>query len=328
MLAFKAKNAPREFLPRRHRRAGRSSFANTDRIRAKWSSPGNLASAQLVYIGNNPLSGIDPTGYIGCGEVSSDQASTSGSCDFTGKDGKTTSIGYAFNSKGDVGIGSASNMSAISGAVSIGVLQSNGAVGMSSAGAGGMKNAQADASSQMSLGNTPNTPSGQSSPTGSITGVSPSTHDNLQGAASANFQAGFGMAGAALDFIDSTMSMAGGVAGDVRGFFNGNFTNPYTGDWMGHDERLQAVGMAGLMLLPGGAAERGLGEEFASTTAFRVEGAANQRIAIDAAGNVSIHGDGMLFLNFGQQARADSFLARRMDQFGGVSAILCKRVMV
>jgi hypothetical protein len=56
------------------------------------------------------------------------------------------------------------------------------------------------------------------------------------------------------------------------------------------------------------AAEGGL------TTVYRVEGTVNQRLAIDATGNVSIQGQNMLFLNFGDAARAEQFLATRVTQ--------------
>ncbi|MDZ4115331.1 MAG: RHS repeat-associated core domain-containing protein, partial [Xanthomonadaceae bacterium] len=51
-----------------------------------------------------------------------------------------------------------------------------------------------------------------------------------------------------------------------------------------------------------------------ATTVFRVEGAANQRLFIGAAGDVRVAGDNMLFLNFGDAARAESFLATRLGQ--------------
>ena len=50
------------------------------------------------------------------------------------------------------------------------------------------------------------------------------------------------------------------------------------------------------------------------TTVYRVEGAPNTRLCIDPCGNVSIQGNGMLWLNFGNQARAQSFLAQRIGQ--------------
>lgn len=48
---------------------------------------------------------------------------------------------------------------------------------------------------------------------------------------------------------------------------------------------------------------------------FRVEGYINTRLAIDASGNVMVaEGENMLFLNFGQRARAEAFLAQRLQQ--------------
>ena len=51
-----------------------------------------------------------------------------------------------------------------------------------------------------------------------------------------------------------------------------------------------------------------------AVTVFRVEGAGNARILINGAGKVTAQGDKMLFLNFGQANRAESFLARRLAQ--------------
>jgi hypothetical protein len=73
---------------------------------------------------------------------------------------------------------------------------------------------------------------------------------------------------------------------------------------------LAPVALKGLGVL-----SREVKAESGLATAFRVEGGANQRIAIDVAGNVSVHGDNMLFLSF-DQTRSESFLARRVDQFG------------
>ncbi|MDQ1713504.1 MAG: hypothetical protein QOE45_2954 [Frankiaceae bacterium] len=50
------------------------------------------------------------------------------------------------------------------------------------------------------------------------------------------------------------------------------------------------------------------------TRVFRVEGAGNARLAIDAAGEVGIAGDTMLHLNFGDEARAREFLKTRLTQ--------------
>lgn len=50
------------------------------------------------------------------------------------------------------------------------------------------------------------------------------------------------------------------------------------------------------------------------TRVFRVEGPGNARLGIDGAGNVSVQGDQTLFLNFGDEARAQAFLAKRLAQ--------------
>lgn len=47
---------------------------------------------------------------------------------------------------------------------------------------------------------------------------------------------------------------------------------------------------------------------------YRVEGPGNARLDINAAGDVSIKGDSTLFLNFGDEARAQDFLAQRLAQ--------------
>jgi hypothetical protein len=50
------------------------------------------------------------------------------------------------------------------------------------------------------------------------------------------------------------------------------------------------------------------------TRVFRVEGPGNARLGIDGAGNVSIQGDKTLFLNFGDEARAQAVLEKRLAQ--------------
>jgi hypothetical protein len=52
----------------------------------------------------------------------------------------------------------------------------------------------------------------------------------------------------------------------------------------------------------------------ARTTVYRVEGLPNTRITIGESGQVAVQGDQMLFLNFGDKARAEAFLAQRMGQ--------------
>lgn len=58
-------------------------------------------------------------------------------------------------------------------------------------------------------------------------------------------------------------------------------------------------------------------------TVFRVEGPGNARIAMGAGGDVTIRGDKMLFLNFGDEVRAQDFLAKRLSQ--GYTDTLIKR---
>lgn len=52
----------------------------------------------------------------------------------------------------------------------------------------------------------------------------------------------------------------------------------------------------------------------ARTKVFRVEGPGNTRLDISGSGDVSIKGDAMLFLDFGDEARAQEFLAQRLVQ--------------
>jgi RHS repeat-associated protein len=50
------------------------------------------------------------------------------------------------------------------------------------------------------------------------------------------------------------------------------------------------------------------------TTVFRVESAGNARLTVGEAGTVATQGENTLFLNFGQQVRAEEFAARRLAQ--------------
>jgi len=61
-----------------------------------------------------------------------------------------------------------------------------------------------------------------------------------------------------------------------------------------------------------------------TTTVYRVEGAPNQRIVIDASGNVSLApgNDNMLFLNFGQEGRAAQYYAQKVA--GGLPDVQIK----
>lgn len=56
---------------------------------------------------------------------------------------------------------------------------------------------------------------------------------------------------------------------------------------------------------------------------FRVESPGNARLDIDDGGDVSINGDNMLFLNFGDEARAQAFQAQRLGQ--GFEGTVIKR---
>jgi RHS repeat-associated protein len=49
-------------------------------------------------------------------------------------------------------------------------------------------------------------------------------------------------------------------------------------------------------------------------TVYRVEGLANTRVIIGSSGEVAIQGEQTLFLNFGSKARAEEFLAKRLQQ--------------
>ena len=278
---------------------------------------GNLLSSQSLnpysYVGNNPLSGKDPTGYVACADVSADQSSASGSCDFAAN-GKTTSVGYAFNSQGDVALGKANNMGAISAAVSVGVLAGNGADNITAAGA---------ASASGRNGTTSNSDiGGIASSIGKTAAslVAPNTVDYTQ-------------RGKSGDWGDVATGLGKSLWNGVKGLGNAYWADTLAGAGSGtlypspfgmtpiKDQELggAAVGdmamLAPLLVKGVGPLSRTARAEEGFATAFRVEGAANQRISIDAAGNVSIHGDNMLFLSF-DQARSDAFLARRVEQFG------------
>ena len=60
--------------------------------------------------------------------------------------------------------------------------------------------------------------------------------------------------------------------------------------------------------------ERAAAKAAGLTRVYRVEETAFARLHIDVAGNVAIKGDAMLFLNFGDEARAQEFLAQRLEQ--------------
>jgi RHS repeat-associated protein len=56
------------------------------------------------------------------------------------------------------------------------------------------------------------------------------------------------------------------------------------------------------------------GSFVAKTTVYRVEGLPNTRVVLGEGGRVIVQGDQMLFLNFGDTARAEQFLATRLEQ--------------
>ncbi|WGX95163.1 hypothetical protein [Nocardioides sp. L-11A] len=58
------------------------------------------------------------------------------------------------------------------------------------------------------------------------------------------------------------------------------------------------------------------GAPASNVTVYRVEGAANARLTIADSGDVTIHGDAMLYLNFGDEARALEYLAQKQAQPG------------
>lgn len=108
------------------------------------------------YVGNNPLSGLDPTGYVACSDVSSSNENVGGSCTFT-KDGKSGTAYYSFDSNGALTVGQ--NASAVSAAVSVSALASSGSVVANALGAGGNRGLTPPS------GNTPQSISGEPVPT-------------------------------------------------------------------------------------------------------------------------------------------------------------------
>jgi RHS repeat-associated protein len=123
---------------------------------------GNPLSSQSLnpysYLGNNPLSGTDPTGYAACSTGTNFTGDNGPSCEDVGA--SATQVGSASVSERNDAI--AHYFGAAYGSPSTYAhLGSNGAVGMSNQGAGGTKNAEAPASDQLALSNTPTTKSGE-----------------------------------------------------------------------------------------------------------------------------------------------------------------------
>jgi hypothetical protein len=63
-----------------------------------------------------------------------------------------------------------------------------------------------------------------------------------------------------------------------------------------------------------------------SCPVYRVEGTPNTRLSIDGNGNVSITGKARLWLNFGQEGRAQDYLAKRVAQ--GMDGVAIKQFNV
>jgi hypothetical protein len=166
MLACLPKTARREILPHRHRHVGGVRRASADRVREKrlglrqvtsrQPDPiiGNPLSSQSLnpysYIGNNPLSGTDPTGYEDC------VVTQGNSCTANAHDSRSAD---PFSGRVTFSMGSDTNVRAYSSeggsALVIDNKGGNGFVGMGVQGAGGIKNAQAGTGDQMGLSNTP-----------------------------------------------------------------------------------------------------------------------------------------------------------------------------
>jgi hypothetical protein len=73
------------------------------------------------YLGNNPLSGSDPTGYLGCANINMQQKNAAGHCDDVDKSGNTVQKSYAFNDKGDFALGAGGHLADVGGAIGFGV---------------------------------------------------------------------------------------------------------------------------------------------------------------------------------------------------------------
>jgi hypothetical protein len=248
MLALKT--ARREILPHGRQRVGRVRRASPDRIREKRAAVRNVASAQLVYIGNNPLSGKDPTGY----------ASTE-ACE-----------SVAHCAEGNEGDGAAAQSDGKSPSAH-GSRAGNGAVSQSENGAGGAKNAQADAADKMTLTNAPTTKAGEQSATeahGSITGLPPSWHERMQAVAGQSWATNpLGAVGT--DILDSVLA----DAFQIYGASSGSHYNAYTEmSVSGAYPGLTAAAGLGLMVVGGG--EGAVEKEAAEAGVQAIRGAENR----------------------------------------------------
>lgn len=125
-----------------------------------------------------------------------------------------------------------------------------------------------------------------------------------------------------------------GIAGVYTGFthkdlYTGQTFSEGEAQWRGFVGGMTVVAtvamVGGPFLAEGKAATQGIkGIKWTSleppVTVYRVEGLPNTRIIIGEAGEVTIVGDKMLHLNFGQQARALDFLKMRLaDKMPGTN---------
>jgi RHS repeat-associated protein len=106
----------------------------------------------------------------------------------------------------------------------------------------------------------------------------------------------------------------GGLVEGIRG------RELVTGRCLNDNERSRGIGqgIGNAVTLAGGAkvfnTVSGFAYKATTTTVYRVEGSGNARVLVDGSGNINIQGDQTLFLNFGQKARAEQFLQKRLDQ--------------
>lgn len=154
--------------------------------------------------------------------------------------------------------------------------------------------------------------------------VNPSTGDRIEGVVRDTLVGASGSAYNALagavngtNFVANRLDIGYLATGRVRetfGYFD--YYEPATSG-----EQSASVASNILLMASGGfssSARSGSFSGFTSSpasgpvTVYRVEGFANQRLSISESGNVSIQGNGMLFLNFGDTARAQSYLQTKI----------------
>lgn len=144
--------------------------------------------------------------------------------------------------------------------------------------------------------------------------------DQVYGAGALLSSVGFELAGAGLDLAGAGFGnpTLGNDARNLAQYYRNNNAPAAQAGWYdASDPNIQTAsfGLALATMRPGvGPAPLTGAEIAAETTVFRVEGLPNTRLIVGDAGQVSVQGDQMLFLNFGQQARAEEFLATRLQQ--------------